>query len=331
MSSTLPDTMKLARIGADGALEPATAPVPRPGPREVLIRVAAAGVNYADVLQCRGLYPPPPGAPDWPGLEVAGHVAAMGEAVRDWQVGDAVCALLAGGGHAEYALAEESSCLPVPTSLSMNEAAALPEALFTVWANVFERAQLAAGETFLVHGGAGGIGHIAIQMARLLRHARVFATAGSEENLAFCRELGAELAINHRQEDFAEVIEAHAGRNAVDVVLDHIGGDYVRRHLRLAARNGRIVNIAYLKGARVELDMLPVLLKWLTLTASTLRIRSSEEKRRLRDALLRNAWPLVARGRLRARVHATFPLAQAQEALQAIERPHRGKIVIITE
>jgi len=320
--------MRAIRVTGTERLEPVKLPLPRPGAGEVLIRVRAAGVNYADLLQARGLYPPPPGAPQEPGLEVAGEVAAIGAGVERWREGDAVCALIDGGGYAEYALAPAGSCLPVPRGLPFTEAAALPEALFTVWANVFERARLGKGETFLVHGGAGGIGHIAIQMARVLRGARVFTTAGSAENIAFCEELGAELAINYHEQDFEEVLRAHLGKNAIDVVLDHIGGDYVQKHLRLAARNGRVVNIAYLAGARVELDMMPVLLKWLTLTGSTLRIRSREEKQRLRDIIEREVWPHVAAGRIRAHVHATFPLYQAQEALHALQRPHRGKLVL---
>ena len=326
----VPEYMLAVRIGAgEGpeALRPQQVLVPRPGPGEVLIRVTAAGVNYADVLQRQGRYPPPPGVTDVPGLEVAGTIVATGEGVSRWQVGEAVCALLPGGGYAEYVVAAEGDCLPLPETLSLEEAAALPEALFTVWANVIERGRLKKGETFLVHGGAGGIGHIAIQVAREMG-ARVFATAGSVENVALCRELGAELAINYREADFEAVLRDHLGRRGIDVVLDHIGGDYVEKHLRLAARGGRIVNIAYLKGARVEIDLMPVLLKWLTLTGSTLRIRSRKEKRRLRDAIEARLWPLVAQGRIRPVIHAVFPLAQAAKAHAAIEGPHQGKIVL---
>ena len=326
----IPEYMLAVRIGAGAgpeALRPEQVPVPRPGAGEVLIRVRAAGVNYADVLQRQGRYPPPPGVTDVPGLEVAGTVVATGEDVSRWKVGDAVCALLPGGGYAEYAVAAEGDCLPLPPALPFEEGAALPEALFTVWANVIERGRLKEGETFLVHGGAGGIGHIAIQVARETG-ARVFATAGSAENVALCEELGAELAVNYRETDFEAVLRDHLGKRGIDVVLDHIGGGYVEKHLRLAAREGRIVNIAYLKGARVTMDLMPVLLKWLTLTGSTLRIRSREEKRRLRDAIEARLWPLVAQGRIRPVIHAVFPLAEAAKAHAAIEGSHRGKIVL---
>ena len=326
----VPDTMRAVIIGegtGPQALRLVDMPVPRPGPGEVLLRVRAAGVNYADVLQRQGRYPPPPGVTEVPGLEVAGTVVACGEDVVRWRAGDAVCALLPGGGYAEYAVAAEGDCLPLPQSLSFEDGAALPEALFTVWANVIERGRLREGETFLVHGGAGGIGHIAIQVAREMG-ARVFATAGSAENVALCEELGAALAVNYREADFEEALRAHLGKRGIDVVLDHIGGDYVEKHLRLAARGGRIVNIAYLKGARVDIDLMPVLLKWLTLTGSTLRIRSREEKRRLRDAMEARIWPLVVQRRIRPVIHAVFPLAEAARAHAAIEGPHRGKIVL---
>jgi len=326
----IPERMRAVIIGegtGPEALRLSEAPTPRPGPGEVLLHVHAAGVNYADVLQRQGRYPPPPGVTEVPGLEAAGTVAAVGDGVERWRVGDAVCALLPGGGYAEYAVAAEGDCLPLPVGLSFEEGAALPEALFTVWANVVERGRLREGETFLVHGGAGGIGHVAIQVAREMG-ARVFATAGSAENVALCEELGAELAINYRDADFEEVLRAHLGRRGIDVVLDHIGGDYVAKHLRLAAREGRIVNIAYLKGAQVRIDLMPVLLKWLTLTGSTLRIRSREEKRRLRDAIEARIWPLVARRRIRPVIHAVFPLAEAAKAHAAIEGRHRGKIVL---
>lgn len=327
----LPETMRaicIAQPGGPEVLRPETRPTPCPGPGEVLIRVTAAGVNYADVLQRQGRYPPPPGAPDIPGLEAAGEIVALGEGVSRWRVGNAVCALLSGGGYAEYAVARATECLPLPPGLSFEQGAALPEALFTIQANVVERGHLREGETFLVHGGAGGIGHLAIQVARVLG-ARVFATAGSPENVALCRELGAERTIDYRRQDFEEVLRAHLGRRGVDVVLDHIGGDYVQKHIRLAARNGRIVNIAYLKGAKVSLDMLPVLLKWLTLTGSTLRVRSPEDKARLCAAIERRWWPHVAAGRIRPRIFATFPLREATAAHHAIEGPHHGKIVLL--
>ena len=329
-AQSIPETMQNIRIAGAGGpevLRLVSCPVPRPASGEVLIRVHAAGINYADVLQRQGRYPPPPGAPETPGLEIAGEIVALGKGVSRWQVGDTVCALLSGGGHATYAVARAAVCLPVPPGLSPEQAAALPEALFTIQANVIERAGLRPGETFLVHGGAGGIGHLAIQVARVLG-ARVFATAGSAKNAALCRELGAELAINYRETDFEDALRDHLGKRGVDVVLDHIGGGYVQKHLRLAARNGRIINIAYLKGARISLDMTPVLLKWLTLTGSTLRIRSPEEKARLCAAIERRWWPHVRAGRIRPVIFATFPLHEAAAAHRAIEGLHRGKIVL---
>jgi len=326
----IPPTMQAVRITAPGGpevLRVVEEPVPAPGPGEVLIKVAAAGLNQADILQREGRYPPPPGAPDIPGLEVAGRIVALGEGVTQWRQGDAVCALLSGGGYAQYAVTEAGCLLPVPDELKLHEAAALPEALFTVQANVMERAALRKGETFLVHGGAGGIGHIAVQMARE-RGARVFATAGTPQNIALCEKLGAELAINYRETDFEQELAGHLGKRGIDVVLDHIGGEYVQKHIRLAARNGRIVNIAYMKGAKVELDMLPVLLKWLTLTASTLRIRSAEEKRRLRDAILKQWWPKVCAGRIRPVIGAIFPLRDVRQAHRHLAGPHQGKIVL---
>ncbi len=326
----LPASMRaviITRPGGPEVLQVAEVPVPSPGAGEALIRVHAAGLNQADILQREGRYPPPPGVTDIPGLEAAGEIVALGEGVEDWRIGQQVCALLPGGAHAEYAVAGTESLLPAPDNLTLAEAAALPEAVFTVYANVMERGALQPGETFLVQGGAGGIGHIAIQVAR--EHgARVFATAGSQENCRFCEELGAELAINYREEDFEQVLKQHLGKRGIDVVLDHVGGDYVQKHIRLAARNGRIVNIAYMRGSRVELDMLPVLLKWLTLTASTLRIRPREEKRRLRDAIRQRFWPAVEQGRIRPHIFARYPLEQVAEAHRCLQGPHRGKIVL---
>ena len=327
----IPESMtaiRIARPGGPEALRPAQVPTPRPGRGQVLIKVAAAGVNYPDVLQRRGLYPPPKGAPDIPGLEVAGTVVAAGPGARRWREGDEVCALVPGGGYAQYCAASAANCLPVPRGLSMREAACLPETFFTVWTNVFERGGLKAGQTFLVHGGAGGIGTAAIQMARALG-ARVFATAGSEENCRLCEELGAERAINYRKEDFAEVLRHVLGKTGVDVILDSIGGDYIGKNIAIAARDGRIVNINYMKGSRVEVDFLPVMLKRLTLTGSTLRARPVAEKAAIAWSLESVIWPRIEAGDIRAVMDSTFPLAEAARAHARIEGPHQGKIALL--
>jgi putative PIG3 family NAD(P)H quinone oxidoreductase len=306
-------------------------PVPSPGPGEVLIRVAAAGVNRPDLLQREGKYPPPPGASPLLGLEVAGTIAAMAPDVTTWAVGDAVCALLAGGGYAEYALAPAAQCLPVPEGLTMIEAAAVPETFFTVWANVFQRGRLQAGETFLVHGGTSGIGTTAIQLAHAFG-ARVFATAGSDEKVAACRDLGADVAINYRTADFVDVAKAETAGEGVNLILDMVGGPYLQRNLKALAVEGRLVQIAFLQGSKQELDLMPLMLKRLTLTGSTLRSRSVEEKGAIARELEALVWPLLATGRVKPVIHATFPLAEAAEAhrLMASSR-HVGKIVLTVQ
>jgi putative PIG3 family NAD(P)H quinone oxidoreductase len=265
-------------------LQPARRPVPVPATGEVLIEVAAAGVNRPDILQRQGGYAPPPGASDIPGLEIAGRIVALGEGAGPWKVGDRVCALVAGGGYAEYCTAPAPQCLPVPDGYDMTQAAALPETFFTVWTNVFDRARLQPGEAFLVHGGSSGIGTTAIQLARAFG-ARVFATAGSADKCDACRRLGAELAVNYRTEDFvAKVLEATGGRGA-DVILDMVGGDYIGRNLKCLAVEGRLVQIAFLKGSKTEIDLLPLMLKRQTVTGSTLRPRSVAEKGAIAQAL----------------------------------------------
>jgi putative PIG3 family NAD(P)H quinone oxidoreductase len=331
MVSAIPDTMtavEIAQPGRPEVLRPVTRPTPEPGPRELLIAVAAAGVNRPDILQREGKYAPPPGASDIPGLEVAGRVAACGSDVGEWKEGDEVCALVAGGGYAEYCAAPLPQCLPVPKGLDLVQAAALPETVFTVWTNVFERGRLSAGETLLVHGGASGIGTMAIQMARA-RGVRVFATAGSREKCAACERLGAERAVDYVREDFAAVVgEMTAGRG-VDVILDMVGGDYLPRNLASLALEGRLVQIAFLKGPRVEIDLMAVMHRRLTLTGSTLRARSIEEKGRIAHAVRENVWPLIERGQVRPVLHATFPLTAAAEAHRALEAgTHVGKIVL---
>lgn len=328
---TPPETMtciEIERPGAPEVLRPARRPVPAPGPGEVLVKVAAAGVNRPDVIQRQGHYPAPPGASDIPGLEIAGTVVTVGEGV-DWPLpGDAVCALVTGGGYAEYCPAAASCCLPVPQGFDMVRAAALPETFFTVWHNVFQRAALRPGETLLVHGGSSGIGTTAIQLAKAFG-ARVLTTAGSPEKCRACRELGADRAIDYRTEDFVEAVAAETGGQGVDVILDMVGGDYLPRNLKCLAADGRHVSIAFLKGAKVEFNFMPVMLKRLTFTGSTLRPQPLERKAAIARALRERVWPLLDEGRVAPVVHAAFPLAQAADAHHLMESSaHIGKIVL---
>nr|WP_010133003.1 NAD(P)H-quinone oxidoreductase [Microbulbifer agarilyticus] len=295
---------------------------------EVLIRVAAAGVNRPDIVQRAGFYPPPPGASPVLGLEVAGEVISVGEGVQRWNVGDRVCALTNGGGYAEYAVAPEGQCLPIPNGLSDIEAAALPETFFTVWSNLIHRAQLREGEVLLVHGGSSGIGTTAIQIAVNLG-VRVIATAGSKEKCAACEQLGAELAINYREQDFVAAVNSATDGRGADVILDMVGGDYVDRNIQCAARDGRIVNIAFLQGAKVEVNLLPVMLKRLTLTGSTLRPQPPEVKAAIARDLCEQVWPKIAAGNIRPLIAASFPLADVAEAHRLMESSHHiGKIVL---
>ena len=327
----LPETMAVVEIrepGGPDVLVPARRPVPRPGLGEILIAVAAAGVNRPDVMQRQGRYPPPPGASDLPGLEVAGRVAAAGPGVDAWREGDAVCALTPGGGYAEFCLAPAAQALPVPAGLDAAAAAALPEVMFTVWPNLFERGRLAAGETLLVHGGSSGIGVAAIQLARAFG-ARVFATAGSAEKRRACERLGAERAIDYRAEDFAAVVKAATGGRGADVVLDMVAGDYAPRNLDVLAEDGRLVVIAVMGGRRAEVDFLPILAKRLTITGSTLRPRPAEVKAAFAEALRRRVWPLVEAGRVALPIDGVWPLAEAAAAHARMESSrHIGKIVL---
>ncbi|HEY2941356.1 MAG TPA: NAD(P)H-quinone oxidoreductase [Vicinamibacteria bacterium] len=303
-------------------------PVPRPKAGEALIRVSAAGVNYPDVLQRQGRYPPPPGASDIPGLEVAGEVVAVGEGTPRDCVGERVCALVSGGGYAEYCAAPAPQCLPVPKGLDDVAAAAVPETFFTVWANVFDRGSLKSGETLLVHGGSGGVGTTAIQLGRTFG-ARVFATAGSAEKCAACESLGAERAIDHRREDFVAVVRDLTGGRGVDVILDVLGGEELPRNIECLAVDGRLLQIAFLKGPKAEIDLTPILHRRLTLTGSTLRPRPVEEKGTIAWALKGSVWPMLEHGTVRPLVHKTFPLAQAADAHRLMEsRGHVGKIVL---
>lgn len=327
----LPETMtaiEVSRPGDPDVLTPTRRPVPAVGIDEVLIAVSAAGVNRPDVLQRLGRYDPPPGVTDIPGLEVAGRIAAVGDGVTGWAVGDPVCALLAGGGYAEYCTAPAAQCLPVPAGLSMAEAAALPETLFTVWSNVVERGRLRAGETLLVHGGASGIGTTAIQLGKALG-ARVFTTVRGAERADACRALGADRAIDYTAEDFPAVVKAETGGTGVDVVLDIVGGDYLARSIDCMAVDGRYVVIGFVRGPKAEVNLFPVMAKRLTITGSTLRARPVAYKQALAAQLRETVWPLIAEGRLKPVVCETFPLTAAAGAHRLMEsNRHVGKIVL---
>jgi putative PIG3 family NAD(P)H quinone oxidoreductase len=314
--------------GGPEVLVPVRRPVPRPGPGELLIKVAAAGVNRPDVLQRRGAYPPPPGAPTIPGLEVAGVVAATGEDVPAELVGQQVCALIAGGGYADYAVAPVGQCLPVPPAVTLIEAAALPETLFTVWTNLFERAYATEGETALVHGGTSGIGTMAIALGGLFG-LRIIVTCGSDEKCRRAEELGAAHAINYGKEDFVETVRRLTAGAGVDIVLDMVGGDYLPRNLDCLAEDGRHVSIAVQRGAVAEINIAKVMMRRLTLTGSTLRPRSVAFKSLVADEIARSVWPLVAEGKLKPVIDSTFPLAQAADAHRRMEAgDHVGKIVL---
>ncbi len=325
MSNRTMHAVEIAAPGGPEVLRLVERPVPRPGYGQILIRIAWAGVNRPDALQRAGAYAPPPTASDLPGLEAAGEVVALGPGVSEWQVGDAVCALLPGGGYAEYAVTPAAHALPVPAGMGLKEAACLPETLFTVWSNVFMRGQLRAGERFLVHGGSSGIGTTAIQLARL-KGARVFATAGSARKCRACRELGAERAINYREEDFVEVLRAEGG---AQMILDMVGGAYIARNIRALADEGRLVQIAFLQGPKVELNFAQIMTRRLTLTGSTLRPQSDLAKARIADELRREVWPLLEAGRLGPVMDSEFPLAEAARAHARMEAgEHIGKIVL---
>jgi NADPH2:quinone reductase len=329
--SKLPTTMTAIEIdgfGGPEVLKPTTRPVPLPSTGEVLIEVAAAGVNRPDIHQREGNYAPPPGASDIPGLEVAGKIVAVGLGVHNFKVGQEVCALVAGGGYAAYCAAPEPQVLPVPKGLSLIEAAALPETFFTVWTNLFERGGLKPGETMLVHGGSSGIGTTAIQLAKAFG-ARIFTTAGSREKCQACEKLGADVAIEYKREDFAEVIKARTGGRGVDVILDMVGGDYFQRNINSLAMDGRLVSIAYLRGARVEVNFLPVMRNRLTITGSTLRPRTVQEKGAIAAALRAKVWPLIEKGAVKPLIECTFPLAEAAAAHRLLESSsHVGKVVL---
>ncbi|RXT46440.1 NAD(P)H-quinone oxidoreductase [Bosea sp. Tri-44] len=314
--------------GGPDVLKPQQRPVPQPGPGQLLVHVAVAGVNRPDVLQRMGGYAPPPGASDIPGLEIAGRIVALGEGGSRYEVGDQVCALVAGGGYAEYAVVHEDNALPIPAGLSLEEAGAIPETYFTVWTNVFQRGGLKKGESFMVHGGTSGIGTTAIQLAKAFG-ATVLATAGSDEKCTACRDLGADHAINYRTEDFVAAAKAATGGRGVNLILDMVGGDYINRNYDAAAESGRIVQIAFLNGPKAEVNFSRLMMKRLTHTGSTLRPRTIAEKAAIARELEDRVWPLLTEGRCKPVIHARFPLGQAAEAHALMEsNAHIGKIVL---
>ena len=324
MSQTM-NAVEITQPGGPEVLQMTTRPVPEPRVGEVVIKVAWAGVNRPDALQRAGMYAPPPTASDLPGLEASGEIVALGEGVSGWTVGDKVCALLPGGGYAEYVATPAAHCLPVPEGMGMREAACLPETFFTVWSNVFQRGALKAGERFLVHGGSSGIGTTAIQLAHVMG-ARVFTTAGSDEKCAKCVELGAERAINYREDDFVEVLKGEGGAN---VILDMVGGSYLPRNLKALAEDGRLVQIAFLQGPKVEVNFAPLMMKRQTITGSTLRPQSDQAKAEIAENLRAHVWPLLEAGRVAPVMDSDFPLAEAAAAHAHMEGgAHIGKIVL---
>ena len=331
MSIPLPDQITVINIrepGGPDVLVPENRPMPVPGLGEILIKIEAAGINRPDVMQRTGNYPPPPGASEIPGLEVAGTVAALGYDVTGWSVGDQVCALLPGGGYAQYCVAPAPQCLPLPKGLTMIEAAALPETFFTVWDNLFTRGGLSEGETVLIHGGSSGIGTTAIQLACAFG-ARVFVTAGSPEKCQACEDLGAERAINYREEDFVAVMKEVTGGKGTNVVLDMVGGDYVGRNLAVLGKGGRLVQIAFQDGTKAEIAVHMIMIKQLTFTGSTLRPRSVAEKAVIAQSLADKAWPIIEAGKVTPLIHSTFPLKDASKAHALMDSSaHIGKIVL---
>jgi len=312
----------------NGDLKPVRRDIPTPSANQVLIKVSAAGVSRPDVVQRKGLYPPPPGASDIPGLEVAGTIQALGENIGHLKIGDRVCALVTGGGYSEYCLASAALCLPVPEGLSFTQAAALPETFFTVWSNIFDRAHLRPGETLLVHGGTSGIGTTAIQLGKTFG-AKVIVTAGSKAKCNFCLQLGADGAIDYKEQDFVEEITRLTGNRGVDVILDMIGGDYFPRNLKCMADDARLVQIAVQNGPKTEINLVPVMLKRLTITGSTLRARDDNFKAAIAIQLLEKVWPLLASGTIKPVIHSTFALTDAAKAHQLMESSqHIGKIIL---
>ena len=328
---SIPSSMRQIRfVGSGGpeVIQVETGPVPSPGPGQVLIKVVAAGVNRPDCLQRAGGYPPPPGATEIPGLEISGRVVAVGEGVKDLKIGDEVCALVISGGYAEYCVADAVLCLPVPKGLTLFEAGGLPENVYTVYDNVFTRGRLKAGETILIHGGSSGIGYTAIQLAKQAG-ATVITTAGSDDKCQFCRDMGADHTINYRKEDWPARVKELTGGKGVDVILDMVAGPYIQQNLNSLAFEGRLVQIAFLQTSRVEFDFMPLMLRRLTMTGSTLRPRSVDLKKAIADKLRSDVWPLYSSGKVKPVIHKVFPLEQAREAHALMESSaHVGKIML---
>ena len=321
--------IEIRQPGEPDVLTAVERPRPSIGPEDVLIKVAAAGVNRPDVMQRQGRYPPPPGASDIPGLEVSGAIEEAGSNVHDLRIGDRVCALVSGGGYAEYCAAPAPQCLPIPRGVDLIHAAAIPETTFTVWTNMVERGQLTRGEAVLIHGGSSGIGTSAIQIAKALG-ARVFATAGSAEKCAACEALGAERAMNYRETDFVAAVREATGGAGVNLVVDMVGGDYLQRNIESLAMDGRLVQIGQLGGPKAQINMIPVLQRRLTVTGSTLRARTVAQKAAIAQAVRQHVWPLFESGDVRVIVHATFPLRHAAEAHRVMESSaHIGKLVLV--
>ncbi len=309
-------------------LKPIQRPTPEPSATEVLIKVSAAGINRPDIMQRQGLYPPPAGASDIPGLEVSGTVIKTGHLVTQIEEGNKVCALVTGGGYAEYCVANTELCLPIPGHFNFSQAAALPETLFTVWSNLFDRAQLSKNETVLIHGGSSGIGTTAIQLAKAF-DAKVFVTAGTDEKCYFCRQLGADMAINYKTHDFVREIKTATQEKGVDIILDMIGGDYFPRNLKCMDFDARLVQIAIQNGSKSEINLLPIMLKRLTITGSTLRARNTAFKSSIANKLRENVWPLLESGKIKPIIHSTFSLKDANKAHQLMESSqHMGKIIL---
>lgn len=330
--TAIPPTMTAIVIKEKGGPEvliPDTIETPKPGPGQVLIRVAAAGINRPDVMQRQGTYPAPKGHSEIPGLEVSGEIAACGDGTTKFSIGDKVCALVNGGGYADYCISEEGNCLPIPSGVTLAEAAGIPETFFTVWHNVFQRGGLRNGEWFLIHGGTSGIGMTAIQLAKAFG-ATVIATAGSEKKCEACKTIGAHHAINYREADFADVVRTVTAKRGVDVILDMVGGDYIAKNIRCLADDGRMVNIAYQKGSEATIDFIRVLLKRLTITGSTLRIRSNAVKANIASEVQSHVYPKISDGTIKVVVDSTFPLADAANAHARMESgEHIGKIILV--
>lgn len=329
--NTIPSKMRAVSIIQPGGVENLaieSIDIPKPGASEVLIKVAAAGLNRADIAQRNGHYPPPPGASIVMGLEASGTIVATGKDVTEFKRGDQVCALLTGGGYAEYCTTSAATCLPIPKNTTLVEAASLPETYATVWSNVFDRVALKPNETFLVHGGTSGIGTTAIMLAKAFGAAKVFATAGSDQKCRMCTELGADIAINYKSQDFVEVIKDNT-KKGVDVILDMVGGDYIQKNLDCLAPDGRLVNIAYQAGSKAQVNFMPVMLKRLTITGSTLRIREAEFKRAILNSLSQKVWPLIEKGQVKLTIDRTFKMDQVADAHTLMESSeHMGKILL---